>query len=435
MPPKPEIEHASPIEEFSLQKTQYQLNPETGTVDITRGGALTREEAYTKDSINPKETATHERLLRHIRAIFKEAGDYISDLLERQNNPKEPNKTKELWATRTATRHMGEIDPEVESTEQWVAGKAAVCAAREIAFLTLMAEQGIEGVPRILATRMGRLQKEDETTVPFVRFAIDRKGVDWRYAKFDSESDLIKASLQAATILGSIYDKLNIVHKDIKPHNLLSEPAKEGSNTVYVCDFGVSEKMGVDGKLRFGINTETLGFTPGFVAPEALGIIYNFTKDSMEPKFGTTYDVRSDIYSMALTIAYMRTKGRIPQDKGEYRKITKIEEQVEKPSTILYELQQAVNNSSISPELASFIFQNTCVIKEGRSPNWESFIKGLQAIDNGLNLDELRDLDIIDEWAIIKQPDPGERVTIETMGDFRPRAKMIQQRYSKIQEF
>jgi len=94
-----------------------------------------------------------------------------------------------------------------------------------------------------------------------------------------------------------------IVHRDIKPQNLLLAKGADGAESVKVIDFGIA-KVREDAGLGFtGIMTGTTGYfvcTPAYASPEqALGMR------------GSDLDGRSDLYSLGLVLYEMLT-GRLP---------------------------------------------------------------------------------------------------------------------------
>lgn len=103
--------------------------------------------------------------------------------------------------------------------------------------------------------------------------------------------------LQASRALGAAH-KQGLVHRDIKPSNLMIVREEEGEFTVKVIDFGLAKNAG--GTSGEDAATLTMGGflgTPHFASPEQL--------DERD------LDVRSDIYSLGVTLFYMLA-GRAP---------------------------------------------------------------------------------------------------------------------------
>jgi serine/threonine-protein kinase len=99
--------------------------------------------------------------------------------------------------------------------------------------------------------------------------------------------------IQAAEALREA-DRLGIIHRDIKPPNLML--TRQG--TIKVTDFGISRRVQADVSLT---RTGTLIGTPMFMSPEQAS--------------GRELDRRSDIYSLGMTLYYLLS-GRPPFEGG-----------------------------------------------------------------------------------------------------------------------
>ncbi|NBO37676.1 hypothetical protein EBU99_03735 [bacterium] len=115
-------------------------------------------------------------------------------------------------------------------------------------------------------------------------------------------SEILGILIQAAEALEYVHGH-NIVHRDIKPQNILVATAKEGAESkihVKIVDFGVARlndpvKQNVEaGRLR----SEVVG-TFSYMAPESTGLV----------SWGI--DARADIYSLGI-VAYELISGRTP---------------------------------------------------------------------------------------------------------------------------
>jgi serine/threonine-protein kinase len=87
-----------------------------------------------------------------------------------------------------------------------------------------------------------------------------------------------------------------IVHRDIKPGNVMIEPHEGGSTQVYLMDFGLGKRIGSEVSINPTASNMTLG-TPHYMAPEQV--------------LGGPIDHRADLYSLAVMM-YQMLLGRLP---------------------------------------------------------------------------------------------------------------------------
>jgi len=104
---------------------------------------------------------------------------------------------------------------------------------------------------------------------------------------------------RAASILRQSADALQvahdqtIVHRDIKPDNIMIVQAKDGSDVAKVVDFGIAKAVAGDETGQKVTKTGLVVGTPEYMSPEQLS--------------GDKLDGRSDIYSLALVLYKMLT--------------------------------------------------------------------------------------------------------------------------------
>ena len=96
---------------------------------------------------------------------------------------------------------------------------------------------------------------------------------------------------------------LNIVHKDLKPNNVLFKRTKCDVVQVKLADFGIS-KQKRDGRQDFSV-TENRG-TRGYISPELL--------DSGIPSF------QSDVWALGAIVYFIVSKGEHPYDIEDFNK-------------------------------------------------------------------------------------------------------------------
>jgi serine/threonine-protein kinase len=99
--------------------------------------------------------------------------------------------------------------------------------------------------------------------------------------------------LQIAAALGRAHE-MGVIHRDLKPGNVLLVPRRDGGDRVKLTDFGVAK---LNDARTITASTVAMG-TPGYVAPE-----YH--------AFGHL-DARSDLYSLGVLL-YEATTGTLPQ--------------------------------------------------------------------------------------------------------------------------
>jgi serine/threonine-protein kinase len=112
----------------------------------------------------------------------------------------------------------------------------------------------------------------------------------------------LRIASETCSALSAAHRK-GIVHRDIKPQNLLLARGADGSESVKVIDFGIA-KVREDAGLGFtGIMTGTTGYfvcTPAYASPE-----------QAQGMRGSDLDGRSDLYSLGLVLYELLT-GRLP---------------------------------------------------------------------------------------------------------------------------
>lgn len=116
--------------------------------------------------------------------------------------------------------------------------------------------------------------------------------------------DRAKATMNVEAIVGVIREvasalheahRIGLIHRDVKPSNVLVTKAEDGSFHPYVVDFGIAREVGEQGQTMTG----AIAGTPAFMAPEqARGEVRSL-------------DRRTDVYSLGATL-YDLLAGRPP---------------------------------------------------------------------------------------------------------------------------
>ncbi|ELU11558.1 hypothetical protein CAPTEDRAFT_141832, partial [Capitella teleta] len=149
------------------------------------------------------------------------------------------------------------------------------------------------------------------------------------------EEILGRITVATVTALNYLKEKLKIIHRDVKPSNILLD--KTGA--IKLCDFGISGQL-VDSIAK----TRDAGCRP-YMAPERID-----PRNSLKG-----YDVRSDVWSLGITLMEVAT-GRFPYPKW---------------NSVFDQLTQVVqgappqlpdNDTRFSHDFRNFT--NTCLIKE-----------------------------------------------------------------------
>jgi mitogen-activated protein kinase kinase len=135
---------------------------------------------------------------------------------------------------------------------------------------------------------------------------MDGGSVDRLYSGGMPENILRKVALSTVMGLKTLKDNHNIIHRDVKPTNILANSRGQ----VKICDFGVS------GNLVASIAKTNIG-CQSYMAPERIA------GGGMQQSGGTsggTYSVQSDIWSLGLSVIEC-ARGRYPYPPETYNNI------------------------------------------------------------------------------------------------------------------
>lgn len=163
------------------------------------------------------------------------------------------------------------------------------------------------------------------------------------------EDILGMTSLAVVKALDYLKTNLNIIHRDVKPSNILLDL----QGNIKLCDFGISGQL-VDSIAK----TRDAGCKP-YMAPERI--------DPMSSRQGS-YDIRSDVWSFGITLIELAT-GKFPYPK--WKSVFEQLSQVVKgdPPRLANE-----DGRSFSDEMLSFT--NMCLTKDvTRRPKYRELLK------------------------------------------------------------
>ena len=136
---------------------------------------------------------------------------------------------------------------------------------------------------------------------------MDGGSIDKLYGEGVPEGVLRKITLATTMGLKSLKDEHNIIHRDVKPTNILMNTKGQ----IKICDFGVS------GNLVASIAKTNIG-CQSYMAPERISS-GGIAQAGANPG-GGTYSVQSDIWSLGLTIIECAL-GRYPYPPETYNNI------------------------------------------------------------------------------------------------------------------
>jgi serine/threonine-protein kinase len=102
---------------------------------------------------------------------------------------------------------------------------------------------------------------------------------------------MVRFALQACASLAEAHDA-NIVHRDVKPHNLFVTRAGDDHDFLKLLDFGIAQVMATEPETRLTQPGSSPG-TPAYMAPEL--------------SRGERADARSDLYALGATMYFLLT--------------------------------------------------------------------------------------------------------------------------------
>ncbi|MCP4130836.1 MAG: serine/threonine-protein kinase PknK, partial [bacterium] len=153
----------------------------------------------------------------------------------------------------------------------------------------------------------------------------------------------LETAISISDIVGTLH-KNNVIHKDIKPHNILINP---GTGMLKLIDFGISSELSHENEEIY--NRNTIEGTLVYMSPEQTG------------RLSRGVDYRTDIYSMGITFYEMLT-GTVPFCSKDPLEI--IHAHIAKKPTPPVEI-----NSSIPPVVSDIVMKLLAKSVEDRYQN------------------------------------------------------------------
>ena len=158
---------------------------------------------------------------------------------------------------------------------------------------------------------------------------------------------------------------LGIVHRDIKPPNVILTRDETGADFPKILDFGVSKQLDSMGSTPPSSRTldGTAIGTPGYMAPELFG--------------GARHaDARADVYAVAATL-YEMLSGRLPFAERTYEELV-VAVSTQRPAP----LQQVAPH--VSPEIAAAVDRGLARDRDARWSTAEQFAAALRGALMGI---------------------------------------------------
>lgn len=175
----------------------------------------------------------------------------------------------------------------------------------------------------------------------------------------------LQIAAQACSALSAAHKK-GIIHRDIKPQNLLLAKSADGSETVKIIDFGIAKVREEAGLGLTGMRTSTTGLfvgTPGYASPEQA--------NGMR---GRDLDGRTDLYSLGLVLYEMLT-GRLPFSADT--PFALLVQRIQVPPMPLDLVRAGL---SFSPDVSSLVMKALAKDRENRYRSAEEMERAILAV-------------------------------------------------------
>jgi len=188
--------------------------------------------------------------------------------------------------------------------------------------------------------------------------------------KLDREGPLapelaLQIADQTCSGLSAAHQK-GIVHRDIKPQNLLLAKGSDGSETVKIIDFGIAKVREEAGLGFTGMTTGTTGLflgTPEYASPE-----------QAQGMRGSELDGRTDLYSLGLVLYEMLT-GQLP-----FAGSTPLGVLMQRSQVAPVPLDRARPDLAFSPDVSNLVMKALEKERENRWRSAEEMERGIAAV-------------------------------------------------------
>ncbi|HLD51517.1 hypothetical protein A3K34_04435 [candidate division WWE3 bacterium RIFOXYC1_FULL_40_10] len=295
-------------------------------------------------------------------SLPKTANTFLKESDERPVVNENPNTLFEHIGLELKKLYLRINPPESDPVNNETMGKTintGINLIKEVFILKALELAGVKGVPRVIDSQSGYVDRGLLPGYTFASAQLEKiEGKSLAESQLLDEETVLKIGIDTAKILGNIYNR-HILHNDVKPGNIMLTENKE----VIVVDFNNAKILDFENKTLTNVGTVT--YSP----PEKTALD---GEDSQGVRYSKV-DVRSDIYSLAVTLAekagvyiYVLSDKSILDEK--------------KYETFLYMLEQAIEEGNITQKFAVFLQWNSHPQKQCRYPDYERFIEGLQIV-------------------------------------------------------
>ena len=208
--------------------------------------------------------------------------------------------------------------------------------------------------------------------------------------------------MQCCDALQAAHD-LDIVHRDMKPENIMIAKARDGSDVVKVVDFGIAKAV-TGGPGQTVTQTGFIVGTPDYMSPDQVS--------------GQILDGRSDIYSLAVVFFRMVT-GTLP-----FPSTTPQEALMARLGAKPMSLKEALPASEFSRELQDVLDQALEQRRENRFATASDFGKAILGAVGGEPDTVIEGVSSVAETQQLETPQPRERPgSVVPPASARPRAR------------